>query len=81
MQADLFSAPQAIDWTPRPDDVRRDMVSMLDELRSASAMPWTDRQLFHRRTIFPQMACWLDNEDAAQLVELFGAELARLSRA
>ena len=67
----------------RPDlgKVRAKLHRILAEARAAKTMPWDgDRQLVYR-TIFPHMAGWLPDEEAAQLRFDFATELARLKAA
>jgi hypothetical protein len=42
-------------------------------------MPWEPRKVRLYRTIFPQMAGWLPDDEARQLNLAFEAELARLA--
>ena len=67
-------------YMPDPARVRRKMEDMIEQLRVASEMPWTPDRLAHRRTVFPQMSCWLPDDEAHELCEQFDAELSRLEQ-
>ncbi len=54
---------------------------MLAEMRAADAMPWAQRRALLNAKIFPQMANWLPEDEAAQLRFAFEAEFARLQAA
>ena len=74
-QSDLFGAPEPVDYTPKPDEVRTELVAMLAEIRSADTMPWHQRKLRLNRTIFPQMTNWLPDKEGEQLRFEFEAQL------
>jgi hypothetical protein len=81
-QAELFdsdAAPPA--YRPNPDEVRVRLHRILTEARAAEKLPWDADRLLVYRTIFPQMAGWLPEEEAAQLKFEFAAEMARLKAA
>jgi len=81
-QAELFepdSAPPA--YRPDPDQVRARLQRILAEARAAEKLPWDGDKLLVYRTIFPQMAGWLPDDEAAQLRFEFDTEMARLKAA
>ena len=82
-QGDLFgqTAPAQSVWTPDPDKVRRRLERILAEARAAQTMPWdwSDQSLY--RTIFPQMAGLLPEDEAAQYCFQFEQEWERLKAA
>jgi hypothetical protein len=81
-QAELFdpeAAPPA--YRPNLDQVRARLHKILAEARAAETIPWDRDRLLVYRTIFPQMARWLPEEEAAQLQFDFAAEMARLKAA
>ena len=81
-QAELFepdAAPPA--YRPNLDHVRARLHRILGEARAAEKLPWDGDQLLVYRSIFPQMARWLPEEECAQLRFEFDAELARLKAA
>jgi hypothetical protein len=81
-QADLFGedSPTPV-FRADPDEVRQELHKILAEVRAAQTMPWDAKGVLLYRTIFPQMANWLPEEEAAQLRFEFEAELARLKAA
>jgi hypothetical protein len=81
-QPELFepgAAPPA--YRPNPDQVRRRLHKILAEARASERIPWDRDKLLVYRTIFPQMAGWLPEQEAAQLKFDFDAEMARLKAA
>jgi hypothetical protein len=81
-QAELFgpdAAPAA--YRPDPDEVRARLHKILAEARAADELPWDADWLLVYRTIFPHMAGWLPQEEAAQLRFEFNFEMARLKAA
>jgi hypothetical protein len=81
-QPELFvpdAAPPA--YRPDPDQVRARLLKILAEARAAEKLPWDQDKLLVYRTIFPQMAGWLPEEEGAQLRFEFESELARLKGA
>jgi hypothetical protein len=81
-QAELFDADAAPPaYRPDPDKVRARLHKILAEARAAEKLPWDRDKLLVYRTIFPQMAGWLPEEEAAQLRFEFDTELARLKAA
>ena len=74
------------DYTPvsfsaDPEEVPAELTRILDEARSAKVFPWDQRKVGLYRTIFPQMANWLPQEEAAQLCFAFDEEMRRLEAA
>lgn len=76
-------APDAVPPAYRPDtdEVRARLHKILAEARCAEKLPWDPDKLLVYRTIFPQMAGWLPEEEAAQLRFEFDAEMTRLKAA
>ncbi len=81
-QAELFEADAALPaYRPNPDEVRARLHKILAEARAAEKLPWdTDKALVYR-AIFPRMAGWLPEDEAAQLRFEFDTEMARLKAA
>jgi len=67
--------------TPDPEVVRLRLKSLLEKVRSAEKMPWSDRDARMWQTVFPNMAKWLPDEEANQLRFEFAQEIERLKRA
>jgi hypothetical protein len=83
-QPDLFAGmetPQPVSYAPDPAVVRRRLVAVLEQARSAESMPWDGKRTQFWQTVFPQMANWLPEEEAAQLRFEFARELERLMAA
>jgi hypothetical protein len=84
-QPDLFAneAPRGqASASADPQAVRARLLAMLGEARAAEgASPWNERTTRLYRIIFPQMANWLPDEEAAQLRRDFEQELSRLKAA
>jgi hypothetical protein len=66
---------------PAPEKVRRRMMAVLEKARSAKTMPWSEKDARMWQTIFPNMANWLPEEEAAQMRFEFAREMERLRRA
>ncbi len=81
-QPELFDADAAPPaYRPDPDQVRARLHKILAEARTAEKLPWDPDKLLVYRTIFPQMARWLPEEEGAQLRFAFETELERLRAA
>jgi hypothetical protein len=87
-QPDLFGARQLglglEDTRPDPtqidpEEVRQELVALLALAKSArDQAPWDRRTQRYHQVVFPQMARWLPDEEAAQLCFEFAAELERI---
>jgi hypothetical protein len=80
-QPDLFGAEPVPTYRPDPEKVRARLHKILAEARAAERFPWEPTTVSLYRTIFPQMANWLPDEEGAQLRFDFETELARLEAA
>lgn len=81
-QPDLFGGTAPVpEYRPDPDKVRRRLQKILAEARAAQKLPWQATTVSLYRTIVPQMASWLPEEEGAQLCFEFETELARLEAA
>ena len=82
-QGDLFGPvePAQPAWKPDPDKVRRRLQDILAEARAAEKMPWDWSEQSLYRTIFPQMAHLLPEEESAQYCFQFEQEWERLKAA
>lgn len=78
-QADLFAGEPTPIYRPSPDKVRARLHKILAETKAARSLPWERVSLF--RTIVPQLAGWLPNEEANQLCFEFAEEMKRLEAA
>lgn len=64
-----------------PDEVRAELLRVLAQARAARSFPWDARRTLYWRTVFPQMANWLPDAEAAQLRLDFETEIRRLEAA
>jgi hypothetical protein len=80
-QNDLFDDMPTPEYRPEPGDVRKELHRLLALVRSSETLPWDRRRADYFGTVFPQMANWLPQDEAAQLCFDFSAELARLRAA
>jgi hypothetical protein len=71
----------APEYRPDPDKVRARLNKILAEARAAESLPWDPARVSLYRTIFPRMAQWLPDEEAAQLRFEFESEMQRLEAA
>lgn len=81
MQADLFGVPDVPAYRPDPAKVRARLQRILAEARAATTMPWEPTTVSLYRTIVPQMAGYLPDDEGAQFRFQFEEELARLEAA
>ena len=80
-QPDLFGAEPEYVYRPDPDKVRARLHKRLAEARAANVIPWRPAKLSLYRTIFPQMASFLPEDEGKQLCFQFEEELVRLEAA
>jgi len=79
--ADLFGSEPAPAYRPDPDKVRARLQKISAEARASETLPWEPTTLSLYRTIFPQMAGFLPEDEGTQLCFQFEEELARLKAA
>jgi hypothetical protein len=75
----LQAPPQRL--VPDTEMVRLRLTGLLEKVRSADKMPWSERDARMWQTVFPNMAKWLPEEEANQLRFEFAQEMERLSKA
>ena len=89
-QLDLFGENQlelpgvertAAVYRADPDKVRAELLRVLAQARAAQSFPWDARRTQYWRVVFPQMANWLPEAEAAQLRFDFATEISRLDAA
>lgn len=80
-RGELFAEPTVTNPPVQhtPETIRERMLTILDEARAASTMPWTPRLLRSHTAMFPYMAEWLDAQEGEQLLLDFKAEMDRLA--
>lgn len=78
---DLGDKPAGGAYEPNLDEIREDLHAILDEARRVTAdAPWDDRTFRYNKIVFPQMSCWLPDEEAAQLCFEFSREIERIEQ-
>ena len=77
---DRMQAPQR-STRPDPDKIRSQLRAVIAKARRAETLPWPERETRMWQTVFPNMASWLPEEEAEQLVFEFTAEIERLKPA
>ena len=81
-QSELFDEDASTPvYRADPDEVRAELYRILAEARAARTLPWKPEKAALYRTIFPQMANWLPDEEATQLRFEFETEMKRLEAA
>lgn len=68
-------------YTPDPAEIRAKVRGLIDELRVAAQMPWSEDKLGFHRVVMPQTTNWLPPDERAALLREFEAEVARLTGA
>ncbi len=76
---DRIQAPQQ-STAPDPVAIRLRLKALLETVRSAEKMPWSERDARMWQTVFPNMAKWLPEDEANQLCFEFVQEIERLKR-
>ncbi len=75
-----MSAPTAAPLD-HPARARAKLLALLELVRRAKTMPWSDRDARMWQRVFPQMADWLPDDEANQLRFEFMQEIERLKAA
>jgi hypothetical protein len=66
---------------PDPETVRRRLKAIIEKMRSARKMPWSEKDAQMWQIVFPNMAKWLPDDEAEQLRCEFAEEMERLKQA
>ena len=74
----MFGPEPEPNYDPDPEEVRAELLAILATARAAPEVPWPAKEMSYWRTVFPQMANWLPDEEAARLRAEFRIELERL---
>jgi len=78
-QLELFEQPVVrVSTTPSVESVRARLEAVLAALRSASGLPWSEREAARWKLIFPQMAGWLPAEERNAARAEFAGLIERL---
>lgn len=73
--------PEAPSMLPDPVEIRAKLTSLLETARKADLMPWPEKKARVWQIVFPNMANWLPEDEAAQLRFEFAQEMERLKSA
>ena len=77
---DRMAALQPSD-EPDPAVIRKRLHALIATARAAQTMPWDEHDARVWQLIFPNMASWLPEDEAAQLQFEFMQEMQRLNQA
>jgi hypothetical protein len=88
-QGDLFEAlrgagddgPKPYVFKPNLEKIRAELRGVVDKARASTTEPWDENDFGYWRTVLPQMSRWLPEEERAELIREFEAEVARLTAA
>lgn len=76
---DLGDARVAAPYEPDRDEIRAELVKILEAARAATEQsPWDKRTLMYHKVVFPQMSRWLPSEEREQLCSCFFQEIDRV---
>ena len=76
---DLGDAPANRPVTFDPGEIREDMIGILSNVRSITEASGVDARLLrYNQILFPQLAKWLPDDEAAQLCFEFAQEIERI---
>lgn len=68
-------------YEPDRDEIREDLAAILESARGVTAdAPWDERTYRYNKVVFPQMARWLPDDEAAQLCFEFFEQIERIER-
>ena len=70
-----------VSYEPDPEEIRQELCAILDAARCVTAeAPWDERTFRYNKVVFPQMARWLPDDEAAQLCFEFAREVERIEQ-
>jgi hypothetical protein len=76
---DLGDSAPAKSYEPDRDEIRQELNEILAQARGAtSGPPWDERTFQYHKTVFPQMANWLPEDERDQLRFEFAQEVERI---
>ena len=76
---DIFAEPAPKSEWPDPAEIREELNATLAiAKRALDACPWDERTFKYHKTVFPQMANWLPEEERDQLRFEFAREVERI---
>lgn len=66
-------------YAPDPEEIRHELTAILAAAKDVTAeLPWDERTFRYNKVVFPQMARWLPDDEAAQLCFEFAREIERI---
>lgn len=80
-QPELLEEGVAQSRRPDPEEIRLQLLALLQTARAAETMPWPEREARMWQIAFPQMTNWLPPEEGDQLKFAFAQEMERLAKA
>lgn len=76
---DLSVEQNEPDWPPNADEIREELLAILSiAKRAQDACPWDAKTFQFHKTVFPQMATWLPDDERDQLRFEFAQEVERI---
>lgn len=76
---DLGDAAPPVSYEPDRDEVRAELTEILETAKAATdEAPWDERTFLYHKVVFPQMACWLPDDEREQLCFAFAREVERI---
>lgn len=76
---DLGEPPKQVGYVPNLAEIREDLDEILTSARAVTADAlWDQRTFRYNKIVFPQMACWLPDDERQQLCFVFFCELERI---
>jgi hypothetical protein len=77
---DLGDAPVFRPYAPDRDEIRSELLGVLETARAArDVAPWDERTFKYHKVVFPQMARWLPDDERDQLCFEFAQEVERIA--
>lgn len=78
---DLGDKAPSTSYEPDRDEIRQDLNAILGAARGVTVdAPWDERTFRYNKVVFPQMARWLPDDEAAQLCFEFAREIERIEQ-
>jgi hypothetical protein len=76
---DLGDTSPANSYLPDPDEIREELEAILNiAKRAQDYCPWDERTFKYHKTVFPQMANWLPEDERDQMRFEFAQEIERI---
>ena len=76
---DLGDASGPVSFDPDQSEVRAELTEILEIAKAATdEAPWDEGTFRYHKVVFPQMACWLPDDERDQLCFQFAREVERI---